>query len=188
MVGCLDLSPLAGTDGNWTDHLLAEVLGFFWRGCHIRGLPGYRSLARLWAAELVFVPVEMSAVSAEGFPIFCPHVIGLYICQLFYFCFEPCQSGSCHLVVALLCLVFHQWRELFGGLVIKESLLLFYPEHLISRCDCVRGLWWLWGELGSSTNMHWARLSWTALARCSTLPLGCFSSLEEKENNRLLML
>ena len=37
MVGSLDLSPLAGTDGNWTDHLLAEVLGFFWTGYHIGG-------------------------------------------------------------------------------------------------------------------------------------------------------
>ena len=66
----------------WLTLCWLRSLEFLWRGCHTRGLQGYRSLSRLWAVEWLSAPAEMSAVSAEDSPIFCLHFIhaGSHIC------------------------------------------------------------------------------------------------------------
>ena len=71
------LVPLSWHCWEWLTLCWLRSLEFLWRGCHIRGLQGYRSLARSWAVEwLISAPAEMSAVSLEDSPMFCLHFIG----------------------------------------------------------------------------------------------------------------
>ena len=83
------LVPLSWHCWEWLTFCWLRSLEFLWRGCHIQGLQGYRSLARLWAVEWLSASAEMSA---EDSPIFCLHFVGSHICWFFYFCFEPCLA------------------------------------------------------------------------------------------------
>ena len=92
------LVPLSWNCWEWLTLCWLRSLEFLWRGCHTRGLQGYRSLSRLLAVEWLSAPAEMSAVS-----VFSHLLSSLYrITHLLVLSLLWTMSVSCHRGVALL--------------------------------------------------------------------------------------
>ena len=100
--GCLfSLDLLSWHCWEWLNLCWLRSLKFLWRGCHIRGLQGYRSLARPWAVDrMALCSSRVSCGFCRGFSRLLSSLYRIAHPLVLLFLLWT-MSGSCHWEVAL---------------------------------------------------------------------------------------